>query len=153
MPVVIPVAGLAVPMYVTIRPSGLPAGGPGMTQVDAPAAQSLDGLTDWPASASVLLAGEPDVRESWGRFMNEEHAKPYSEANVTVDGDDFSKKGTRLAYVNPWVALQAGMALMDNAPTIASNPIETRAAQSADQLLFAALGVDSSGDVAGWKQG
>ena len=56
-------------------------------------------------------------------------------------------------YVNPWAALQAGTALLEKAPTVAINPISTSAAQSVDQLLFAALNASgSSNAAAGWVQ-
>jgi Ca2+-binding RTX toxin-like protein len=55
-------------------------------------------------------------------------------------------------YINPWVALQAGTALMENAPSIAMNPIST-SAQAVDQLLFAALNATANTNPAkGWMQ-
>jgi Ca2+-binding RTX toxin-like protein len=55
-------------------------------------------------------------------------------------------------YVNPWVALQAGTALMDGAPSIAINPISS-SPQAVDQLLFAALNTAGNTNPAkGWMQ-
>jgi Ca2+-binding RTX toxin-like protein len=56
------------------------------------------------------------------------------------------------SYINPWVALQAGTVLMDDAPSIAINPISS-STHAVDQLLFAALNAGASTQPGkGWMQ-
>ncbi len=65
----------------------------------------------------------------------------------------YASTAVAAGYVNPWAALQAGTALLEKAPTAAINPISTSAAQSVDQLLFAALNATGNSNVAaGWVQ-
>ena len=59
---------------------------------------------------------------------------------------------TGASYINPWAALQAGTALMNNAPLAMINPMASSPAQSVDQLLFAALGSPNPTGVSGWAQ-
>ena len=60
---------------------------------------------------------------------------------------------TGASYINPWAALQAGTALMSNAPISAINPMASSPAQSVDQLLFAALASTSPTGSNGWTRG
>lgn len=57
----------------------------------------------------------------------------------TFSNASASSSTTGIAFLNPWVALQAGTDLVVGQTAIASNPIGRIESSSADALLFAAL--------------
>ena len=89
----------------------------------------------------VARAATPSAASGWAVSSSLGAAQLYANTPIAA------------GYVNPWAALQAGTALLEKAPTAAINPISTSAAQSVDQLLFAALNASGSSNlVAGWAQ-
>ena len=86
-------------------------------------------------------AASPSVASGWAVSSSLGAAQLYANTPIAA------------GYVNPWAALQAGTALLEKAPTAAINPISTSAAQSVDQLLFAALNATGNSNMAaGWVQ-